>query len=124
VANCCTATRNTCIVLFSYSGPEGTCFEGGVFPAKLIFPPDYPLSPPKMQFTCEMFHPNSRYFVRFEVFTAVDIQVGVFWVVMPSTDVVLYQCFGGLCYLHLWVTLKMKAATLHGNIAQKTLTWK
>ncbi|KYN27317.1 Ubiquitin-conjugating enzyme E2 G2 [Trachymyrmex septentrionalis] len=41
-----------------FSGPEGTCFEGGVFPAKLIFPPDYPLSPPKMQFTCEMFHPN------------------------------------------------------------------
>ena len=45
---------------FVYSGPEGTCFEGGVFPAKLIFPPDYPLSPPKMQFTCEMFHPNSK----------------------------------------------------------------
>lgn len=45
-----------------YSGPEGTCFEGGVFPAKLIFPPDYPLSPPKMQFTCEMFHPNSKDF--------------------------------------------------------------
>lgn len=43
-----------------FSGPEGTCFEGGVFPAKLIFPPDYPLSPPKMQFTCEMFHPNSK----------------------------------------------------------------
>ncbi|CAD6233876.1 GSCOCG00012314001-RA-CDS, partial [Cotesia congregata] len=43
---------------FIYSGPDGTCFEGGIFPAKLIFPPDYPLSPPKMQFTCEMFHPN------------------------------------------------------------------
>lgn len=42
------------------SGPEGTCFEGGVFPAKLVFPSDYPLSPPKMQFTCEMFHPNSK----------------------------------------------------------------
>lgn len=42
------------------SGPEGTCFEGGVFPAKLIFPPDYPLSPPKMKFTCDMFHPNSE----------------------------------------------------------------
>jgi len=42
-------------------GPEGTCFEGGVFPAKLIFPPDYPLSPPKMSFTCDMFHPNSEY---------------------------------------------------------------
>ncbi|XP_013115853.1 ubiquitin-conjugating enzyme E2 G2 [Stomoxys calcitrans] len=40
------------------AGPEGTCFEGGVFPARLVFPPDYPLSPPKMKFTCEMFHPN------------------------------------------------------------------
>ncbi|XP_071822920.1 ubiquitin-conjugating enzyme E2 G2 [Apostichopus japonicus] len=39
-------------------GPEGTCFEGGVFPAKIIFPTDYPLTPPKMKFTCEMFHPN------------------------------------------------------------------
>lgn len=45
---------------FVISGPDGTCFEGGVFPAKLIFPPDYPLSPPKMKFTCEMFHPNSK----------------------------------------------------------------
>lgn len=43
-----------------FRGPEGTCFEGGVFPARLIFPPDYPLSPPKMKFTCEMFHPNSE----------------------------------------------------------------
>lgn len=43
-------------------GPEGTCFEGGVFPARLVFPPDYPLSPPKMKFTCEMFHPNSEFF--------------------------------------------------------------
>ncbi|KAH8259081.1 hypothetical protein KR038_012156, partial [Drosophila bunnanda] len=40
------------------AGPEGTCFEGGVFPARLVFPPDYPLSPPKMKFTCDMFHPN------------------------------------------------------------------
>jgi len=39
-------------------GPEGTCFEGGVFPAKLQFPPDYPLNPPKMRFTCKLFHPN------------------------------------------------------------------
>jgi ubiquitin-conjugating enzyme E2 G2 len=39
-------------------GPEGTPFEGGVFPAELIFPKDYPMSPPKMKFTCEMFHPN------------------------------------------------------------------
>ncbi|GAU95399.1 hypothetical protein RvY_07022 [Ramazzottius varieornatus] len=39
-------------------GPEGTFFEGGIFPTKLTFPSDYPLSPPKMVFTCEMFHPN------------------------------------------------------------------
>jgi len=40
------------------TGPEGTCWDGGVFPAKLIFPADYPLSPPKMKFSCDMFHPN------------------------------------------------------------------
>ncbi|MEQ2179518.1 Ubiquitin-conjugating enzyme E2 G2, partial [Goodea atripinnis] len=40
-------------------GPEDTCFEGGVFPAVLSFPSDYPLSPPKMRFTCDMFHPNN-----------------------------------------------------------------
>ncbi|XP_055585940.1 ubiquitin-conjugating enzyme E2 G2 isoform X1 [Uranotaenia lowii] len=45
------------------TGPEGTCFEGGVFTAKLVFPPDYPLSPPKMRFTCEMFHPNILHFI-------------------------------------------------------------
>ncbi|CAK9292115.1 unnamed protein product [Gordionus sp. m RMFG-2023] len=39
-------------------GPQGTPFEGGVFPTKLFFPTDYPLSPPKMIFTCDMFHPN------------------------------------------------------------------
>ncbi|XP_064646514.1 ubiquitin-conjugating enzyme E2 G2-like [Lineus longissimus] len=40
------------------TGPEGTCFEGGVFPARVTFPQDYPLSPPKMKFTCDLFHPN------------------------------------------------------------------
>ncbi|KAK9480272.1 ubiquitin-conjugating enzyme/RWD-like protein [Lipomyces japonicus] len=39
-------------------GPEDTSFEGGVFPATLSFPQDYPLSPPTMKFTCELFHPN------------------------------------------------------------------
>ncbi len=48
------------MVFTFHRGPDGTCFEGGVFPAKLTFPTDYPLSPPKMQFTCEMFHPNSN----------------------------------------------------------------
>ncbi|CAH8651641.1 unnamed protein product [Schistosoma rodhaini] len=40
------------------AGPEGTPFEGGVFAVRLNFPSDYPLSPPKMQFLTEVFHPN------------------------------------------------------------------
>ncbi|XP_065887500.1 ubiquitin-conjugating enzyme E2 G2-like [Dysidea avara] len=40
------------------TGPEGTPFEDGVFVAELKFPHDYPLSPPKMKFVSEMFHPN------------------------------------------------------------------
>ncbi|GBC03761.1 hypothetical protein RclHR1_05300002 [Rhizophagus clarus] len=40
------------------AGPEGTPYEGGIFPAVLKFPTDYPLSPPTMKFTCKMFHPN------------------------------------------------------------------
>ena len=39
-------------------GPEGSPYEFGVFSARLTFPLDYPLSPPKMRFTCPMFHPN------------------------------------------------------------------
>ncbi|VDK43619.1 unnamed protein product [Taenia asiatica] len=41
-------------------GPDGTPFEGGVFASRLSFPPDYPLSPPKMRFTSNIFHPNSK----------------------------------------------------------------
>uniref|UniRef100_A0A1I7XEN6 UBIQUITIN_CONJUGAT_2 domain-containing protein n=1 Tax=Heterorhabditis bacteriophora TaxID=37862 RepID=A0A1I7XEN6_HETBA len=40
------------------TGPEDTCFANGVFPARISFPQDYPLSPPKMKFTCDLFHPN------------------------------------------------------------------
>ncbi|KAL9091296.1 MAG: hypothetical protein Q9165_004930 [Trypethelium subeluteriae] len=39
-------------------GPEDTPFALGVFPAELKFPRDYPLSPPTMKFTCDMWHPN------------------------------------------------------------------
>ena len=42
-----------------YSGPEGTCFENAVLPARLQFPTDYPLSPPKMTFIVpDLLHPN------------------------------------------------------------------
>ncbi|KAK9701258.1 ubiquitin conjugating enzyme Ubc7/UbcP3 [Basidiobolus ranarum] len=40
------------------AGPEETPYEGGIFSAILTFPKDYPLSPPTMKFTCDMFHPN------------------------------------------------------------------
>ena len=39
-------------------GPDGTPFEDGVFVAQLLFPTDYPMSPPKMKFISEIFHPN------------------------------------------------------------------
>lgn len=45
------------------SGPSGTPYEGGVFPALLTFPKDYPLSPPSMKFTCDLFHPNSKWII-------------------------------------------------------------
>lgn len=39
-------------------GPEDTPFEGGVFPAELKFPKDYPLAPPSMKFLVDIWHPN------------------------------------------------------------------
>ena len=39
-------------------GPEGTLYEGGFFKAKLFFPNDYPVTPPKMKFITEIWHPN------------------------------------------------------------------
>lgn len=42
-------------------GPEGTPFEGGIFPAELKFPKDYPLAPPSMKFLGEIFHPNGEF---------------------------------------------------------------
>ena len=37
-----------------------TVNTGGFFKAKLIFPNDYPLMPPKMKFETPIFHPNSK----------------------------------------------------------------
>jgi len=39
--------------------------------------------------------------VKFEVVTAMQIQVAVFWVVTPCNDVAGYQRFEGPCCLHL-----------------------
>lgn len=39
-------------------GPPDTLYEGGFLRAELIFPPEYPLMPPKMKFLTPMWHPN------------------------------------------------------------------
>ena len=39
-------------------GPPDTPYEHGVFNARLKFPNDYPLSPPKLIFTPPILHPN------------------------------------------------------------------
>jgi len=49
-------------------------------------------------------------YARFEVFTAVKIQVQVFWVVMPCSVAVRYRCFGGPCCFHLGGEVKMSEA--------------
>jgi hypothetical protein len=52
--------------------------------------------------------------VSFETFTAVMFQLKVFWVMTLCSVVVGYQCFRGLCCLHLQG---------HGVTTQRTLTW-
>ncbi|KYR02935.1 putative Ligase [Tieghemostelium lacteum] len=39
-------------------GPPDTQYEGGLFYATLTFTSEYPVKPPKMKFTTEMWHPN------------------------------------------------------------------
>jgi len=39
-------------------GPKETCYEGGVFQLSLIFPKDYPMSPPELRFISDFWHPN------------------------------------------------------------------
>lgn len=39
-------------------GPPETPWEGGVYALRLTFTEAYPEKPPRVRFTCEMFHPN------------------------------------------------------------------
>jgi len=39
-------------------GPADTMYEGGFFQARMSFPKTYPMDPPTMAFTSEMWHPN------------------------------------------------------------------
>ena len=44
--------------LFTFLGPEGSPFEGGVFKLELFLPEDYPMSAPKVRFITKIYHPN------------------------------------------------------------------
>ena len=48
---------NTSVLEAEIDGPNGTPYESGVFRLKLIFPSDYPNTPPK-GFLTKIFHPN------------------------------------------------------------------
>jgi len=39
-------------------GPPDSLYEGGIFKAEMVFPEDYPNSPPKMKFLSDFWHPN------------------------------------------------------------------
>ncbi|KAJ6432681.1 hypothetical protein OIU84_019844 [Salix udensis] len=39
-------------------GPPDTLYEGGFFNAIMSFPQNYPISPPTVRFTSEVWHPN------------------------------------------------------------------
>lgn len=37
--------------------------EGGIFELELVFPPDFPMSPPTLRFISEFWHPNGSPFL-------------------------------------------------------------
>jgi len=39
-------------------GPADTLYEGGIFQARMVFPPEYPNLPPTVSFTSDVWHPN------------------------------------------------------------------
>lgn len=42
----------------SIQGPEGTCFEGGIFKLEMFLPLEYPMEAPKAHFLTRIYHPN------------------------------------------------------------------
>ncbi|KAJ7063813.1 ubiquitin-conjugating enzyme/RWD-like protein [Mycena amicta] len=42
----------------SFSGPEGTPYEGGLFQVDIVIPDSYPFQPVKMKFITKVYHPN------------------------------------------------------------------
>ena len=39
-------------------GPKNTPYEGGIFNLHILYPPNYPFKPPKINFKTKVYHPN------------------------------------------------------------------
>eukprot|EP00808_Paulinella_micropora_P006973 g77240.t1 len=39
-------------------GPQGSCFENGIFRLEMFLPEEYPMVPPRVHFLTKIFHPN------------------------------------------------------------------
>ncbi len=39
-------------------GPTNCPYHGGIFRLEILFPPDFPLNPPKVTFITKIYHPN------------------------------------------------------------------
>lgn len=49
---------NSCIWEATIFGPADTPLDGGMFGVEVVFPPEYPETPPYVRFTSAMFHPQ------------------------------------------------------------------
>lgn len=44
--------------VFTFPGPDGTPYQGGVFEAEFTWPSNYPFEPPAVRLLTPIFHPN------------------------------------------------------------------
>ena len=49
---------NACVWEATIFGPADTVWDGGIFSVEMVFPPDFPDSPPHVRFVTSMFHPQ------------------------------------------------------------------
>ena len=52
------ADDNTCVWTATIFGPSETVWDGGMFEAEFVFPPDFPDAPPYIRFLTPIFHPQ------------------------------------------------------------------